>query len=472
MQEGKKKRTIAITGASGFVGSALLERFSKDDLLNLVGISRSEKESDNPNRLVWRKADLFSLKQAEDAFAGVDVIVYLVHSMQPSNPLVQGNFRDFDFIIADNVRRAAETCGVSQIIYLSGLMPKEKKLSMHMFSRFEVEAALQAGRTPTTVLRAGMIVGPGGASFEMLHQLVNRLPYMLAPKWLRNRHEPVALVDVVDCIHTLVGQDRDKHATYDIGCGKDWTYQKMIGYTAEATGKSPTIYQMPVSSLRFSKLWVTVVTGQSKKLVYPLLDSLIHEMVCDQKKVFPLGRPYTSFEFAVAEALGSLSQSKEKAKRHARASAKVVSKTATSVQRALLPKGMTAKGIADRYLIWLPWLFRFIITVEIKNNSAEFKLLQFRKPLLILKLSEQRSTPDRALFYVKGGMLNHKESKGRLEFREVNNGKHLIAAVYDFKPSLPWWLYVATQALAHLLVMNLFKLHLKRLYGEVSKTSV
>ena len=127
--------------------------------------------------------------------------MYLVHSMLPSAHLTQGNFRDFDLICADNFGRAAARNGVRQIIYLGGIVPaaanRGHALSSHLASRLEVENTLAASGVPVTALRAALVVGRGGSSFDILVKLVTRLPAMICPAWTSTRTQPIALSDVV-----------------------------------------------------------------------------------------------------------------------------------------------------------------------------------------------------------------------------------------------------------------------------------
>ena len=460
-------KTIAVTGASGFVGSSLIRFLLDQTDYNIVALSRSQRSSDNP-RLRWRKCDLFSLKQAEYAFQEVDCIVFLVHSMLPSTPLVQGSFSDFDYLIADNVKKAALTNEIDQIIYLSGLIPKLENLSPHLHSRLEVENVFLQSSVNSTVFRAGMIVGQGGSSFEIIRTLIERLPIMIGPKWLKNPHQPVSLRDTIDAIHQSIANPEHFNKVYDLGCTKVWTYEAMLLKTAELLNLKTRIVPVIFNSIGLSKLWVSVVTGQPRNLVYPLLESLIHTMKVRETHRFPLKRPFDTFEQAVSESIHNpiAPRKKKMLWGFLRPVAKGREKLATSVQRFTLPKGETARSIAELYLKWLPNIFRFVINVSIKHHIAEFFLFRMRKPLLILKLSEERSSPDRALFYVKGGLLNNKESKGRLEFREVENRDEVIAALYDFKPALPWKLYISSQAVLHLIVMKLYGAYLHSISAQ------
>jgi len=176
-----ERTRVAIAGASGFVGRALLSALSPSHDVIALG-RRASAEKTTPG-LEWRACDLFNLRDAERALAGADVAIYLVHSMMPSAQLTQGRFDDLDLICADNFARAAEANGVRHIIYLGGLLPSSgSSLSRHLESRFEVERTLASRGVPVTTLRAGLIIGAGGSSFDMMARLVGRLPFMLGPQ--------------------------------------------------------------------------------------------------------------------------------------------------------------------------------------------------------------------------------------------------------------------------------------------------
>ena len=200
--------SLVIAGATGFVGQAVARKLaSRAERLDLVGLTRGRREAVGDwDRLV--SCDLFSLKDVERALVGARFALYLVHSMLPSARLVQGRFSDLDLICADNFGRAAAKAGVEQIVYLGGLIPElpAGELSDHLSSRLEVEAALGAHGVPVTTLRAGMVIGPGGSSFEILTRLVRRLPAMVLPKWSERICQAIDLETVAALLDYAVGR--------------------------------------------------------------------------------------------------------------------------------------------------------------------------------------------------------------------------------------------------------------------------
>lgn len=189
--------TVAIAGATGFVGTAVREVLRLD--YDLIGLTRSpvraQENSTSSSREEWRHCDLFDPYAVREGLKGADYAIYLVHSMLPSARLTQGQVADLDLLQADNFARAAEVEGVEQILYLGALVPDEEAtdLSFPLRRRLEVEQALGSTSVPLTALRAGLIVGAGGTWLRLLLNLLRRLPVMILPSWTRAETQPIAL---------------------------------------------------------------------------------------------------------------------------------------------------------------------------------------------------------------------------------------------------------------------------------------
>lgn len=267
--------TVAIAGASGFVGSALCKALEADH--HIVGLTRSPRN--DTSSVEWRQTDLYSLLDAENALAGCDYAIYLVHSMMPSARLTQASFEDLDFILADNFARATASAGVRQIVYLGGLAPDTQSMSAHLTSRLEVERTLASHGVPVTALRAGLVVGPGGSSLQILTKLVQRLPAMLTPQWTLSDTQPIALPDVVRAVQHVLGCPDQFSGAFDIGGPDVMTYREMMKRTAKAIGVTRPMAPVPLFTPSLSTLWVSLVTGASMELVGPLVQSLRHSMV-------------------------------------------------------------------------------------------------------------------------------------------------------------------------------------------------
>jgi uncharacterized protein YbjT (DUF2867 family) len=472
----EKRLKVAIAGASGFVGRALIEALGP--WCDIVALSRDPGRLQDTARtatatlggLQWRRCDLFSALETEHALAGCDVAVFLVHSMLPTARLTQGGFDDLDLMIADNFGRAALACGVKKVVYLGGIIPGDD-LSRHLASRLEVEEAIAVHGVPLIALRAGLVIGPGGSSFDMMRKLVERLPMMVCPKWTRTRSCPVALSDVVEVMSRVVRDSGVAPGAYDLGGSEEVTYLEMMKITGAMMGKRRLMIPVFLFSPKLSRLWVRLVTGAPKELIAPLVESLRHEMIprdhaiFDRYKIKPI-----SFRQALKDALENGRKAAPRG-----VSRKVTGvNTVCSVQRLPLPRGRDAAWTADRYAHWLiRFLWPFILTERTQDGSLVFKFRFFTSSieltLLYLKYVAGRSTAQRQLFFITGGALtDHSATKaGRFEFREVLGGKYVMAAIFDWPPALPWWVYKNTQAIVHLFVMRAFRAHLRRSAARV-----
>lgn len=454
-------KTVAIAGASGFIGQNLINQLLKDTDYNIIALSRSDKTSDI-DRVSWKKCDLFSVLDIEKAIQGSDYLVYLVHSMQPSAHLDQASFEDYDLMLADNFGRAARKLGITNTIYLGGLIPKDTELSTHLMSRLEVEKALADNIENYTFLRAGLILGYGGSSYHILLNLIKRLPILICPKWTQMQTSPIHINQVTKTIVEVLKFGGHEGKTYDIASKDSKSYLEILKLTASEMELNRVFIKFPISLIYLSRLWVSLISGASKMLVYPLVESLKHSLNAD-----PIAKyhPKTFEELSVYEAI-KLSVRDSKNQDFQFLTRRTKRKTVRSVQRAVMPKGYNARDIAELYMHWLPrFLYPFII-VTIDTQWVTFSFLHKKLKLLVLKWSPERSTLDRQLFYIKGGLLAGQQDRGRLEFREVLNSTTTLSAIHEFHPALPWYIYRYTQAVVHLFVMYFFGKYLESIEKE------
>lgn len=452
---------VLIAGASGFIGRTLIDRLLADPECEVVALSRRSQISNHP-RLQWRQCDLFSMKQLGEALVGCDRAFYLVHSMLPTAALDQGSFYDFDLILADNFARCARVAGVTHIVYLGGMIPEQEELSWHLKSRLEVETVLRQSGIPCTVLRAGLILGRGGSSFDILMKLVKRLPWMVCPAWTRTVSQPIALEEVIDALLHSLSDPKHRGQVYDLGGPQVMTYQELLMKTAEVLGVQRRLYSFNLIPLGLSRLWVSLITGSPKDLVYPLVLSLKHPMVARAGQEWA---DWSRERIQVGHALlESVSTSIGPGRTSAAPSAPE-SRVVRSVQRLPLPSNWNAERVADEYFRWLPRFLFFVVRVRVTGVECSFYLLTPRLLLLRLEKSVERSTSDRQLLYVRGGLLaSSGVPRGRLEFREALEGRVILAALHDFVPALPWVIYRFSQALIHVWVMRAFSRHLNRIF--------
>ncbi len=465
--------TVAIAGATGFIGTAV--RTALRGEAHVVGLTRSpvraRANADRYEHETWRHCDLFDPYAVQEGLEGADVAIYLVHSMHPSSRLTQAQVADLDLLQADNFARAAAAQGVEQILYLGALVPEDASgLPPRLRSRLEVEDALGATGVPVTTLRAGFIVGPGGTWLRLLLNLVRRLPVMLLPAWTRATTQPIALDDIVRGLTHCLGRPDTYDQTYDVGGPDRMTYRELLKRTAAVLDLERPMATVPIDAAELSKMWVYVFGGVPWALVSPIVDSLRY-----QAEVRPnplqetLVAEATPFEEALAASVddqGRPLPNPRKALR-ARDDAEIRAQSVVrSVQRMPCPPGFDARDVALEYLRWLPRLGWPLLQVQVvQRRVAHFQVRPAGPTLLTLRFADDRSPEGRQAFYVTGGLLADTEGPhaGRLEFRQALDGGTILAAVHDFSPRLPWFVYNSTQALVHLLVMRRFRRHLERL---------
>ncbi|MEO8601159.1 MAG: NAD(P)H-binding protein [bacterium] len=456
------RRTVAIAGAAGFIGRPLVDCLAAE--WDVIALSRATRPG--AAGITWRKADLLSYRDAHAGLAGADCAVYLVHSMLSSDRLVQGSFEDLDLQAADNFARAAAAHGVRQIVYLGGLLPADTpaaQLSRHLRSRAEVERALGDYGTPLTALRAGIVIGRGGSSLEILRRMVRRLPVMICPRWTATPTQPIALADIVALLGWVLGRVETYGEVYDVGGPDVLTYRALMRTTAAALGRSALTIPVPLLTPRLSRLWVTLVTGAPRALVEPLIASLAHVMLARDRRLQTLaGIPGLPVAEALAVALGEAAGAAEP--RAFRASATRAERPIVrSVQRLQAPSP-DMRVVADAYRRWLGK--RFWPLVHTPGDIAFGWSARLGSPngptLLRFTPDATAGGADRVVFSIDGGLLAASPHDGRFEFRRVLGGDAMLCSVHSFSPRLRWPLYLLTQAPLHLFVMHAFGRHLRR----------
>lgn len=308
VQEGADAPLVLLLGATGYIGGRLVPRLMAAGYRVRV-LSRSRRRVE---ALPWAgdlevvEGDASDPEAMAQATAGVDTVFYLVHSMTGG--------RDYgrkDRAIALNVARKAADAGVRQVIYLSGLHPDGVELSDHLASRQEVADILLASATPTLVLQAGVVIGAGSASFEMVRHLTEVLPYMPAPKWVRNSIQPIAVRDVIYYLLASARLPVPVNDTYDIGGPDVLRYSEMMnGYASVAGLPQRGITALPVLTPKLASHWVGLVTPVPRQIARPLVESLLHSCVMKDHRIDGLIPPpadgLTGYEESVRLALGRI----------------------------------------------------------------------------------------------------------------------------------------------------------------------
>lgn len=459
------KKTLVIAGASGFIGRWFISKYREQ--YHIIALSRREVRNNDDPLVEWRQVELYSISSTEKALQGADYALYLVHSMNPSTRLNQGTFDDTDLLLADNFARAAESNDLEHIVFMGGILPKDSEdFSRHLRSRYEVEQTLSARATPVTALRAGIIIGPGGSSFEIVRNLVRNLPAMACPKWCESESQPISVHDTLPLIHQVIGQAKYHGRALEIGGPDVISYTDMLRLTARLMNKRRLIFSIPVYTVGFSKLWVARFTGSSTTLVSPLVESLRHTMTLhEDQDHLPLHENALGIEAAIEDALhGELPAALPQFH-----PAPPQENTVRSFQRLPNPGRISAQRAALLYQRWLPRLMRYILRAHQEGPDVRIHLTFLRRPILVLHSVRDRSDEERWLFYITDGLLVQRTDYGWLEFRRVLQGRYFIAAIHEFIPSLPWYIYVNTQALFHLWVMRRFSDYLSQLESTPSE---
>lgn len=267
---------VAVTGATGYVGGRLVPLLLDGGHEVRVLTRDAGKLRDVPwgAEVQVVEGSLEDPAVARELARGADVLLYLVHSMGGS-----GDFEATERLCALNLAVAAREAGAGRIVYLSGLHP-DGKLSRHLASRTEVGRILASSGSDTLVLQAGLLIGSGSASFEMIRHLTDVLPVMPAPRWVRNRIQPIAIRDALHYLCSAVELPAGAGGTYDIGGPDVLTYAEMMrGYARMAGIRQPVVLALPVLTPWLAAQWVNLVTPIPRRLAVPLVESLQHDCV-------------------------------------------------------------------------------------------------------------------------------------------------------------------------------------------------
>jgi uncharacterized protein YbjT (DUF2867 family) len=306
------KPKIFLTGATGFVGGRLLRVLSQDGVPTRC-LARSLKRfpgdlADHPQVEVVR-GDLLDREGLAQAMEGMDVAYYLVHSMGGRNILQYKAYIDSDLQAAENFVKAADAVGLQRIIYLGGLGEMADNLSAHLVSRQQVGQILQSGLVKTTILRAANIIGAGGAPFEMLRHLAERLPVMICPRWIDTRCQPIAVDNVIEYLIGCISQPATAGLTLDIGGPDIITYRELIKIYARMRGLRRLIIAVPLLSPLLSSFWINLVTPIPAGIVMPLVEGLKNEVICRDHRIMELVPiRLLSMKEAICNALAELEQ--------------------------------------------------------------------------------------------------------------------------------------------------------------------
>ena len=264
-----------VFGASGTIGRPLVTELARTQ--DVVAVSRTQQTASDD--VEWKRADATDRDSVASVLDGVEVVYYLVHSL--GSP----DFEEQDARAAETTAREAERAGVKQIIYLGGLGDDTAELSPHLRSRYETGLRLASTSVPLTTLRAAIVVGRGSAAFETVVALVDRLPVMVAPRWVSSRTQPIALRDVVAYLVGVCGLERTFGVDFDIGGPEVMTYKEMIERVARLRRRRRLIVEVPVLTPYLSSLWLHLVTPVNAGVARPLVEGLRNETVVREERI-------------------------------------------------------------------------------------------------------------------------------------------------------------------------------------------
>ena len=276
-----KPYDILVTGSTGFIGKKLLTKLDETGF-KVKAMSRS-KYPDTEN-ITYVQADAFDVDSLTAATDGVETAFYLLHSMEGSKK-EWAEFANREKQQAQNFLKAATQSGVKRIIYLGGLVNESLHLSKHMKSRHDVGKILASGDIPVTELRASVIVGAEGGSYAMLRYLVERLPLMVCPKWVKSQTQPIAVDNVVDYLIGVMKNPETSGKILEIGGPEVMTYEQLMRLYSYILNRNLTVIQIPFLTPRLSSYWIDLVTPVKASLARPLVDSLVHDSVVKDKSI-------------------------------------------------------------------------------------------------------------------------------------------------------------------------------------------
>jgi uncharacterized protein YbjT (DUF2867 family) len=286
---------VLVAGASGFVGRRLAVALAAEGR-EVVAMTRHPDRYQGAGEPVF--GDVGDRDTVVAAMKGCEVACYLVHSLSESD------FARKDARAAQDFGSAAAQAGVRRIIYLGGLGDDRDVLSEHLRSRREVERLLGQAGVPVTVLRAGIIVGAGGTSWELTRQLVDHLPAMITPKWVSTRTQPIAIDDVVRYLAGVVARPETAGRTFELGGPEVMRYSDMLKRVAAIRGRPLPVVSVPMLTPWLSSLWLTLVTDVDPATGRSLIDSMTNEVVVRDPAIRQLVPfPLTGYDDAVKKAL-------------------------------------------------------------------------------------------------------------------------------------------------------------------------
>ena len=296
---------ILLTGTTGYIGQRLIPTLL-DDGHEIVCCVRDKNRFDSgkyqSDRIKVIEVNFLNEKSLREIPEDIDAAYYLIHSMSAANE----DFDELEKISATNFRDRVQETSAKQVIYLSGIV-NDENLSKHLNSRKQVEEILASGSYHLTTLRAGIILGSGSASFEIIRDLVEKLPFMIAPKWLNTRSQPIAIRNVIEYLKGVLLFEHSFGQSFDIGGPEIISYKEILLRFAKVRKLKRTIVTVPVMTPKLSSYWLYFVTSTSFHLASNLAKSMSVEVVCRENNLKELlGIELLTFEQAIELAFGKI----------------------------------------------------------------------------------------------------------------------------------------------------------------------
>ncbi len=456
---------VALAGTSGFIGAALCEALGARFDLRILTRSMARHALGAEDEI--RPCDHFSRKELKAALAGVDYAVYLVHNRDPSARLDQARTQDMDLLVADNFAWAAAQNGVRQILCRAPLVANPDRPTAR--DARELQAVLASHGVPLTLLRTGLVVGPGGQLARLLNRLV-RLPVLPLPRLADQEVRPLHLATLLAAFTHCVGNISTFGETYDVFGAEAITLRRMLEEAATLQGRSPRLVAMPgLSERRFAALLRTLCPRLHPVFLTYLLDLFAAGKQGTANPVQQAAtRDWQPLRTTLDRSLEAVPAGEAQPGRARDDEVIRQLRRVRSIQRLRLPEGRNAEWVAERYFPWMGALMRLFVTTE-RSPDGSWTVRQrlLHMPLLHLTFKPTHSSPTRRMYFITGGALAGALGgrTARLEFRDLLQGRFTLFAIHDFNPALPWAFYRVTQAVIHGLVMKGFQGHLEQ-YAE------
>lgn len=275
---------ILLTGATGYIGMRLLPVLIEQGH-EVVACTRDKKRFEIMeswhDRVTVCEVDFLEEVDSDIFPKDIDAAYYLVHSMSASI----GDFAEKESLSAQNFKTYLDATDARQVIYLTGIVNESANLSPHLESRLNVEEILAQCKASLTALRAGIIVGSGSASFEIIRDLTEKLPVMIAPKWLNTKCQPIGIRNVMQFLTGVLMNEKCFNESFDIGCGEVLSYQEMLQGYADVRNLKRYFFTVPIMTPRLSSYWLYFVTSTSYPLAVNLVDSMKVNVICRENRL-------------------------------------------------------------------------------------------------------------------------------------------------------------------------------------------